>query len=57
MLPIVTANFDTVNGVKTAGASINQAGPTVADGTVYVSCGYGALGGRPGNVLLAFGLQ
>ena len=49
--------FETVNGVKAAGASINQAGPTVADGMVYVSSGYGALGGRPGNVLLAFGIQ
>jgi polyvinyl alcohol dehydrogenase (cytochrome) len=47
--------FQTVNGVKAAGASISQAGPTVADGMVYVSSGYGALGGRPGNVLLAFG--
>ncbi len=49
--------FATVNGVKAAGASINQAGPTVADGMVYVSSGYGSLGGRPGNVLLAFGVQ
>jgi polyvinyl alcohol dehydrogenase (cytochrome) len=49
--------FETVNGVKAAGASISQAGPTVADGMVYVSSGYGALGGRPGNVLLAFGVQ
>ena len=49
--------FETVNGVKAAGASINQAGPTVADGMVYVSSGYGALGGRPGNVLLAFGVE
>jgi polyvinyl alcohol dehydrogenase (cytochrome) len=48
--------FQTVNGVKAAGASISQAGPTVADGMVYVSSGYGALGGRPGNVLLAFGI-
>jgi polyvinyl alcohol dehydrogenase (cytochrome) len=49
--------FETVNGVKASGASINQAGPTVADGMVYVSSGYGSLGGRPGNVLLAFGTE
>jgi polyvinyl alcohol dehydrogenase (cytochrome) len=49
--------FETVNGVKASGASINQAGPTVAGGMVYVSSGYGSLGGRPGNVLLAFGVQ
>jgi polyvinyl alcohol dehydrogenase (cytochrome) len=47
--------FQTVNGVKASGASINQAGPTVAGGMVFVSSGYGSLGGRPGNVLLAFG--
>jgi polyvinyl alcohol dehydrogenase (cytochrome) len=49
--------FETVNGVKASGASINQAGPTVANGMLYVSSGYGSLGGRPGNVLLAFGVQ
>ena len=31
--------------------------PRVADGMVYVNSGYGALGGRPGNVLLAFGVE
>jgi polyvinyl alcohol dehydrogenase (cytochrome) len=46
--------FPTVNGVKAAGASINQAGPTVAGGLLLVSSGYGSLGGRAGNVLLAF---
>jgi polyvinyl alcohol dehydrogenase (cytochrome) len=49
--------FTTVNGVKAAGASINGPGPVVAGGMVYVNSGYGALGGRPGNVLLAFGLE
>ena len=32
-------------------------GPVVAGGMVYVNSGYGAFGGRPGNVLLAFGLE
>ena len=48
-------DFDTVNGVPAKGASINEGGPTVAGGMVFASSGYGALGGRPGNVLLAFG--
>ena len=47
--------FLTVNGVPAKGASINEAGPTVAGGMVFVNSGYGTLGGRPGNVLLAFG--
>ena len=35
-----------------SGGSINAAGPTVVDGTVFVNSGYGA-GGIPGNLLLA----
>jgi hypothetical protein len=31
-------------------------GPTIAGGMVYVTSGHGAFGGRPGNVLLAYGL-
>jgi polyvinyl alcohol dehydrogenase (cytochrome) len=50
-------DFDTVNGVKARGGSMDGAGPVVVDGMVYVSSGSGGLaGGRPGNVLLAFGL-
>ncbi|MDQ6699695.1 MAG: PQQ-binding-like beta-propeller repeat protein [Acidobacteriota bacterium] len=48
-------DFDTVNGVKARGGSLNGTGPTVVDGMLYVNSGYGALGGMPGNVLLAFG--
>jgi polyvinyl alcohol dehydrogenase (cytochrome) len=50
-------DFETVNGVAAKGASINEAGPTVAGGMVFVNSGYGTLGGRPGNVLLAFGTE
>jgi polyvinyl alcohol dehydrogenase (cytochrome) len=50
-------DFETVNGVPAKGASINGPGPIVAGGMVYINSGYGALGGRPGNVLLAFGIQ
>lgn len=49
-------DFDTVNGVKARGGSMDAAGPIVVDGMVYVSSGSGGLVGRPGNVLLAFGL-
>ena len=48
-------SFDTVNGVPAKGASINGPGPIVVGGMLYINSGYGALGGRPGNVLLAFG--
>src|SRR4029078_4755871 len=50
-------DFTTVNGVPAKGASINGAGAAIANGMVYVNSGYGALGGRPGNVLLAFGVD
>jgi len=45
--------FETVNGVKANGASIGGPGPVIVDGMLYVNSGY-SLGGRPGNVLLAF---
>ena len=47
----------TVNGVAAKGASISGPGPVVAGGMLYINSGYGALGGRPGNVLLAFGVE
>jgi polyvinyl alcohol dehydrogenase (cytochrome) len=47
--------FDTVNGVPARGASMIGPGAAVAGGMVYVNSGYGGFGGRPGNVLLAFG--
>jgi polyvinyl alcohol dehydrogenase (cytochrome) len=50
-------DFTTVNGVAAKGASINGAGAAVANGMLFVNSGYGALGGRPGNVLLAFGVD
>lgn len=50
-------DFQTVNGVPAKGASISGPGPVVAGAMVFINSGYGALGGRPGNVLLAFGPQ
>jgi polyvinyl alcohol dehydrogenase (cytochrome) len=49
-------DFQTVNGVPAKGASMLGPGPTIAGGMVFVASGYGAFGGRPGNVLLAYGL-
>jgi polyvinyl alcohol dehydrogenase (cytochrome) len=50
-----TPEVTTVNGVKAHGGSIGSAGPTVANGMVYVTSGYtGFQNGAPGNVLLAF---
>lgn len=49
--------FQTVNGVPAKGASINGPGPVVAGGMLYVNSGYGFAGSRPGNVLLAFGVD
>ena len=49
-------DFDTMNGVKAHGGSMDSAGPVVVDGMLYVTSGSGGLIGRSGNVLLAFGL-
>ena len=50
-------SFTAVNGVPATGASIGGPGPAVAGGMVFVNSGYGAFQGRPGNVLLAFGVD
>ena len=47
--------FETVNGVKANGGSIDSAGPVIAGGLVLTNSGYGMWRGKPGNVLLAFG--
>jgi polyvinyl alcohol dehydrogenase (cytochrome) len=49
--------FDTVNGVKANGGTMDGPGPVVAGGMLYVNSGYGGFVGRPGNVLLAFGVE
>jgi polyvinyl alcohol dehydrogenase (cytochrome) len=50
-------DFPTVNGVKAKGGSMSASGPVVTGGMLFVNSGYGALGGMPGNVLLAFGIE
>jgi len=49
--------FRTVNGVRAHGGSMNGPAPVVAGGMVYIGSGYGAFGLRPGNVLLAYGVD
>jgi polyvinyl alcohol dehydrogenase (cytochrome) len=49
--------YSTVNGVKAAGGSIDGPGAVVVGGMLYFNSGYGAFGGIPGNVLLAFSVD
>jgi polyvinyl alcohol dehydrogenase (cytochrome) len=49
--------YQTVNGVPARGGSLDGPGPVVAGGMLYVNSGYGAMGGIPGNVLLAFSVE
>ena len=50
-------SWETVNAVPAEGGSINGPGAVVVDGMVYINSGYAIFGGRPGNVLLAFGVE
>ena len=50
-------DFETVNGVKATGGAIDGPGVVVEDGMVFATSGYVSLIGRPGNVLLAFGVD
>ena len=47
--------YQTVNGVKAKGGSLDGAGPVLAGGMLFVNSGYARNGGMAGNVLLAFG--
>ena len=50
-------DYQTVNGVKASGGSLDGPGPVVVDGMVFVNSGYPRFGGMPGNVLLAFAVE
>jgi polyvinyl alcohol dehydrogenase (cytochrome) len=50
-------DFETVNGVNARGGAMDGPGAVVAGGMLYVNSGYVSLIGRPGNVLLAFGVD
>jgi polyvinyl alcohol dehydrogenase (cytochrome) len=49
--------FETVNGVKGIGGTIDSAGAVVAGGRVIVNSGYDKFGEIPGNVLLVFAIK
>ncbi len=49
--------FETVNGVKARGGTLNGAGPVVAGGLVLVGSGYGRFGQLPGNVLICLSVD
>lgn len=47
-------DYQTVNGVRGKGGSLDGAGPVIAGGMLFVNSGYARNGGIAGNVLLAF---
>ena len=47
-------DYETVNGRKAHGGSLDGPGSAIAGGMLFVNSGYGQWGGTPGNVLLAF---
>ncbi|MFZ0199799.1 MAG: hypothetical protein WAL05_11450 [Candidatus Sulfotelmatobacter sp.] len=47
--------FQTTNGIKAHGGSLNGAGPAIVSGMVYVNTGY--TNAMAGNVLLAFSVD
>ena len=49
-------DFETVNGVKARGGSINSMAPAVAGGMMYITAGYSGTA-LPGNVLLGFSVE
>jgi polyvinyl alcohol dehydrogenase (cytochrome) len=49
--------YQTVNGVKATGGSLNGPGAVVVGGMLFVNSGYVRLGSIPGNVLLAFSID
>jgi polyvinyl alcohol dehydrogenase (cytochrome) len=50
-------DYATVNGVAAQGGAIDGAGPTIANGMLYLNSGYPNGGGMPGNVLIALSVD
>ena len=50
-------DFESVNGVKGSGGTIDSSGPVVAGNQLFVNSGYAKFGEKAGNVLLAFTLK
>ena len=51
------AEYNTINGQKGRGGSLDVTGPVIAGGILYLTSGYGQWGGLPGNVLLAYSVE
>ena len=50
--------YQTVNGVKAKGGSINNGGPAIVGGMLFTNSGYSHHSGViPGNVFLAFFIE
>lgn len=49
--------YDSVNGGKARGGSLDVTGPVIAGGMLYLTSGYAQWGGIPGNVLLAYSVN
>ncbi len=49
--------FETINHVAAQGGSFNGGGVAIANGMVITESGFGFVGGKPGNVLLAFSVD
>jgi polyvinyl alcohol dehydrogenase (cytochrome) len=50
-------DYQTTNGVRARGGSLDGAGPVTVGGMLFVNSGYARNGGMAGNVLLAFAPQ
>jgi polyvinyl alcohol dehydrogenase (cytochrome) len=50
-------DYQTANGVRATGGSLNGPGAVVVGGMLFVNSGYARLGSIPGNVLLAFSID
>ncbi|HXX20041.1 MAG TPA: PQQ-binding-like beta-propeller repeat protein [Candidatus Acidoferrum sp.] len=49
--------YQTVNGVKASGGSLDESGAVIVDGMLFVNSGYFFQGSTAGNVLLAFSVD
>lgn len=49
-------DFESVNGVKAYGATVDSDGPVIYQDQFFITSGYAKYGGKAGNVLLAFEL-
>ncbi len=50
-------DYETMNGIRAEGGSLDGPAPVMVDGMLYVNSGYGMFGQAGGNVLIAFGVD